>query len=258
MRLRPRRVPLLPAAPDWLREVPLAHRGLHGDGVPENSLAAFAAAAQAGVGVELDVHRSRDGVPVVVHDPTVLMGSGRRRPVASLTAAELGAVSLGGSDLGVPRLADALAALVDVPVMVEIKNVAPSAGLLEPAVAALLGAHTGPVCVASFNPRSLAWFRRHQPEVPRAQTAGSLSHVPMPALLRWSLQSLRWIRMVQPAAVSYGIRGHRQPRRAGLPGVRRGGRGLDGRIGGRPRTCAPLRRQRRLRAPAAVVRPRVA
>ena len=78
-------------------------------------------------------------------------------------------------------------------------------------MAALLAMHRGPVCVASFNPRSLAWFRHHQPDVPRALTAGSLSHVPMPAVLRWSLRSLRFVRTVQPAAVSYGLRGVDHP-----------------------------------------------
>lgn len=202
-----RHFPLLPAAPAWLREVPLAHRGLHGDGVPENSLAAFAAAARAGVGVELDVHRSRDGVPVVVHDPDVAVPGGGRRPVASLTAAELAALRLEGGDRGVPRLADALAALVDVPVMVEVKNLSTAPGLLEPAVAAALAHHAGPVCVASFNPRSLAWFRHHVPGRPRAQTSGLLADVPMPSLLRWSLRTLRWLRAVQPAAVSYDLQG---------------------------------------------------
>ena len=43
--------------PGWVTDVPLAHRGLWSDdGPPENSLAAFAAARDAGVGVELDVH----------------------------------------------------------------------------------------------------------------------------------------------------------------------------------------------------------
>ena len=193
-----RRFPLLPAAPDWLRDVPLAHRGLHGEGVPENSLAAFEAAARAGVGVELDVHRSRDGIPVVVHDPDVRDASGVWRPVSALTARELQARD-------VPRLVDALQVLADVPVMVEVKNVRPAAGLLEPAVAALLASHPGPVCVASFNPRSLAWFRDHLPDVPRAQTAGGLAHVPMPALVRWSLRTLRWLRAARPAAVSYAL-----------------------------------------------------
>jgi glycerophosphoryl diester phosphodiesterase len=206
-----RRFPLLPAPPDWLRDVPFAHRGLHGDGAVENTMAAFEAAAAAGVGVELDVHRSGDGVPVVVHDPTVVVAGGRRRAVGELDAADLRALRLGGTDQGVPSLREALAALVDVPVMVEVKNLTTAAGLLEPAVAATLAEHPGPVCVASFNPRSLGWFRRHLPDVPRAQTAGPLAEVPMPAALRWSLRSLRWLRAVRPAAVSYELAGLHHP-----------------------------------------------
>lgn len=202
-----RRFPLLPAPPDWLREVPLAHRGLHGDGIPENSLAAFEAAAAAGVGVELDVHASRDRVPVVVHDPDVVDRDGTRRRIADLDAAALGALRLDGTIQGVPRLDQALAVLVDVPVMVEIKNVRVGAGLLESGVAAALTRHRGPACVASFNPRSLVWFRHHLPDVPRAQTSGPLAGVPMPGVLRWSLRTLRWLRAVQPAAVSYELAG---------------------------------------------------
>ena len=197
----------MPAPPRWLREVPLAHRGLHGDGIPENSLAAFAAAAAAGVGVELDVHCARDGVPVVVHDPHVPTGDGRRRRVADLDAAALGALRLDGTDQGVPRLDDALAVLTDVPVMVEVKSLRVGTGRLEVAVAAALARHRGPLCVASFNPRSLTWFRHNFPGVPRAQTAGLLAEVPMPTVLRWSLRTLRWLRAVQPAAVSYELAG---------------------------------------------------
>lgn len=207
----PRHVPLLPSPPGWLRDVPLAHRGLHGDGAPENTLAAFEAAARAGVGVELDVHRSRDGIPVVVHDPDVLDADGRRRPVAGLDASELAALRPGGGDHGVPSLREVLQVLREVPVMVELKNVRPRAGLLEPAVAPLLLTHPGPVCVASFNPRSLAWFRRRLPDLPRVQTMGSLAAVPMPSVLRRSLEGLRWIRMVRPAAVSYAIAGVDHP-----------------------------------------------
>lgn len=202
-----RRVPLLPAPPAWLREVPLAHRGLHGGGVPENSMAAFEAAAAAGVGVELDVHRSRDGVPVVIHDRDLVRLTGRADRVARLDVAELAAVRLGEDGGGIPRLADALAVLTDVPVMVEVKNLTPAASLLEPAVAAVVDRHRGPACVASFNPRSLAWFRRFAPDLPRVQTAGPMATASLPAPLRWSLRTLRWLRAVQPCAVSYDLAG---------------------------------------------------
>ena len=40
---------------------PFAHRGLHGPRRPENSIAAFEAAVQAGYAIELDVRVSADG-----------------------------------------------------------------------------------------------------------------------------------------------------------------------------------------------------
>ena len=45
-----------------------AHRGLHGNGVPENSLTAFKLARENGYGVELDVQMTRDKKLVVFHD----------------------------------------------------------------------------------------------------------------------------------------------------------------------------------------------
>src|SRR3546814_14142430 len=47
---------------------PFAHRGLHGDGRVENSMAAFEAAIAAGHGFELDVQETADGQALVFHD----------------------------------------------------------------------------------------------------------------------------------------------------------------------------------------------
>ena len=46
----------------------IAHRGLWGRGVPENSLAAAAAAIGGGFAIECDVRLSRDGTVIVFHD----------------------------------------------------------------------------------------------------------------------------------------------------------------------------------------------
>lgn len=200
-----RRLPPLPDPPAWLREVPFAHRGLHGDDVAENTVGAFRAAAAAGVGVELDVHRSRDGVPVVIHDPDLVRVTGRSERVEHVDAHALATLRVGDTDDGVPTLAAALRVLVDVPVMVEIKNIRPGPTLLEPAVAALLADHPGPACVASFNPRTLTWFRRRAPAVPRVQTAGAFEHPDLPDAIAWSLRTLRWLRPVRPCAVAYEV-----------------------------------------------------
>ena len=55
-------------APEWLTAWEYAHRGLHGDGVPENSLAAAEGAIAAGLGIECDIQMSADNVPMVFHD----------------------------------------------------------------------------------------------------------------------------------------------------------------------------------------------
>jgi glycerophosphoryl diester phosphodiesterase len=87
------------------RTLRLAHRGdwRH---APENSLAALLAAeAVPGCdGLEFDVRRSSDGVPVLLHDETLKRVYGRPDRVDELTVEPLEAV-------GIPTLADALAAI---------------------------------------------------------------------------------------------------------------------------------------------------
>ncbi len=87
------------------RTLRLAHRGDWRQ-APENTLGAFAAAlAIPGCdGLEFDVRRSRDGVPVLLHDETLQRVQGRPDRVDALTADELEAH-------GIPTLADALIAI---------------------------------------------------------------------------------------------------------------------------------------------------
>ena len=73
----------------------IGHRGAS-EHAPENSLAAFRMAIEAGAdGVEFDVQLSRDGVPVVIHDTDLKRTGLRGEKVADLTAKELGTVDIG-------------------------------------------------------------------------------------------------------------------------------------------------------------------
>jgi glycerophosphoryl diester phosphodiesterase len=123
-------------------------------------MAAFAAARDAGYGVELDVRLAADGVPVVVHDADLARVAGRPLRVDALPSAALGDVVLSGGER-IPTLSAVLAALPDAPVMVELKHDAVRLGGLEAAVAPLVARHRGPVCVASFHPGAVVWFRRN-------------------------------------------------------------------------------------------------
>ena len=82
------------AAPDMIAPLFAAHRG--GAALwPENSLLAFGNAVALGADyLELDVHLSRDGEIVVIHDPTLDRTTTGSGPVRERTAAELRALRL--------------------------------------------------------------------------------------------------------------------------------------------------------------------
>jgi glycerophosphoryl diester phosphodiesterase len=192
---RPLRRPHFPAAPGWLSD-PLAHRGLHGPGGPsENTLEAFAAARDAGYGVELDVHLSADGAPVVHHDPVLADG----RPLVEVGVADLPS--------HVPTLVSSLHVLARVPVMVELKQRGVRIGALERGVAGVLDGHPGPHCVASFHPASIAWFARDRPGTARVFTVTDQHDAPMHPVLRDRFASLQHLRLLRPHAISFDVRG---------------------------------------------------
>ena len=155
---------------------------------------------------------TRDRVPVILHDASLERATGQGGRVSELTYDQLSRRPLGGTQEIVPRMDQVLQLVAGrVPVMVEIKSMHVAPGRISGLVADLLDDYAGPVCVASFNPRVLGWFRRHRPELPRVMTAGSLRGVPMPSLLRRRLSRLKDLALLQPAAVSYELEGLPSP-----------------------------------------------
>ncbi len=140
-----------------------AHRGLHGNGVPENSLWAFELACEKGCGIELDVQLSRDGTVMVFHDYTLMRMTGVDKRLSELDADELCALSLGGTEQRIPTFAEVLA-LVDgrAPILVELKGESLDTALC-PRVADILREYRGDYCIESFNPLLIRDIKKHLP-----------------------------------------------------------------------------------------------
>jgi glycerophosphoryl diester phosphodiesterase len=107
------------------------HRGAPAE-FPENTLAGFRRALELGIeGIELDVHLSADGIPVVIHDETVDRTTNGRGAVADLTVEELRALDAGDGEY-VPTLAEVLDLMGDnVHVDIEVKANAAGQAVLE-------------------------------------------------------------------------------------------------------------------------------
>lgn len=152
-----------------------AHRGLHTKdrSVPENSLAAFQRAAEAGYGIELDVRFTKDLQIVVFHDNTLLRVCGIDRTVDSYTYEELRTFHLFESEEHIPLFFDVLS-LVDgrVPLLVELKTGSKNQLLCERTLQLLRNYH-GQFCIESFHPMIVRWFRLNAPDILRGQLSAA-------------------------------------------------------------------------------------
>lgn len=141
-----------------------AHRGLHGDGVPENSLGAFALACEKGFAIELDVHLSKDKEVMVFHDATLERMTGNTAKINELTCEELSELKLADTEERIPTLKQVLELVGGkVPLLVELKGESTDTSLCAE-VAKLLREYSGEYCIESFNPLLLAAMRKQLPD----------------------------------------------------------------------------------------------
>lgn len=184
----------------------IAHRGLHQNpAIPENSLAAFARAVEAGYGIELDVQLTADDRLVVFHDETLERVCGDPRKLHELTFAELQELRLFGTEEKIPLFRDVLE-LIDgrVPLLVEIK---PEGRYLTTTrlTDELLRDYPGEYIVESFHPMVLRWLRKNSPDTIRGQlsTHYSREKVVMPGWQRLLLTNLMLDFLTRPDFIAY-------------------------------------------------------
>lgn len=180
-----------------------AHRG-GAKLAPENTMAAFANGLALGSdGIECDVHLSRDGVAMVIHDRTLDRTTDATGPVSARTADELISVDAGyrfvaldgrtpfrGRRVGVPRLDMVLAEFRDARVIIEMKQG-------EPALArAVLDAirrskAIDRVCVGSFYRRGLETLRVDEPAVATSASEDEARWTLYRSWCRWPARARR-------------------------------------------------------------------
>lgn len=151
------------------------HRGASAY-APMNTIPAFELAVEQGAdAVELDVHLSKDGELVIVHDFTVNKTTNGTGEVTEMTLAELKALDAGAwfapefAGTEIPTLDEVFEAVgKKLFVNVEIKSLSPTGDGTEEAVAACIERHAMQerVIVSAFNPKVLKRFRPLMPSLP--------------------------------------------------------------------------------------------
>jgi glycerophosphoryl diester phosphodiesterase len=158
---------------------------------PENTLRSFVRAEQAGMdAIELDLHLSKDGALVVMHDADVGRTTDGSGPIAELTLAELRELDAGEGER-VPVFEEVLDA-VRAPIQAEIKDTAAARALAEVMLRRGLADR---VEVLSFHDEALAAISRLVPGVRTALVAD-----------RWEADVVDRAKTVGAAALVLNIR----------------------------------------------------
>jgi glycerophosphoryl diester phosphodiesterase len=184
-----------------------AHRGLFDNesDAPENSRKAISLAVERSYGVEFDVRLTRDHVPVVIHDNSLIRVGGVDIMVPDLTFEELAEIKLFDSNQGIPTLHDVLSEIDGrVPIIVELKQDTGGDTTICDVVAPILDSYKGDYMVESFNPVLMIWYKKNRPSVIRGQlSTNHMKEGKKGLLLNLSLQYLLFNFMVKPDFIAY-------------------------------------------------------
>ncbi|MDR1094229.1 MAG: glycerophosphodiester phosphodiesterase [Clostridiales bacterium] len=187
----------------WLVKKPIAHRGLHNDAQPENSLGAFENAIKHGYPIELDVHALDDGTVVVFHDESLCRMTGRDGYITNLKADDLKDIRLAKTDAKIPTFAETLEFVAGrTPILIEIKNDG-KIGTLEKSLHDLVKHYDGEFAVQSFNPYSVEYFKKNAPHIPRGQLSCFFKGSDLTRLKRYMLKRLKFFSTARPDFISY-------------------------------------------------------
>lgn len=188
----------------WLVDNYIAHRGLHNQNLPENSLGAFENAIKHGYAIEIDVHLISDGTVVVFHDEKLDRMTNKDGYIFSLTKDMLKNYNLKNTNYVIPTLEEVLN-FVDgkVPLLIEIKNPG-KVGELEKEVISLLKNYQGQFAVQSFNPFSLNYFYLNAPHILRGQLSGKFKDSDLSRLKKNFLKNMYFNKKVsKPHFIAY-------------------------------------------------------
>ncbi len=192
-----------------------AHRGLHGIGKPENSMAAFRAALEHGYGIELDIHLLKDGNLAVIHDASLKRTAGVDIQIEDLTTEELKNYHLEGTQETIPAFREVLDLFAGkAPLIVELKPERGNHAALAQKACEMLADYEGIYCMESFDPRCIHWLKKNRPGVIRGQLAENFlqnKHSKLPLSLKFAMTFNLLNFLIRPDFVAYKFADRKNP-----------------------------------------------
>jgi glycerophosphoryl diester phosphodiesterase len=186
----------------WILKTPIAHRGLHNDKSPENSLSSFDNAIKKSHAIELDIRFTSDNEIIVFHDKTTKRICGDDLVINETPLKKLTTLKLLDSSESIPTLKETLDRINGkVPLLIEIKNEY-EVGPFEEKLAKLLKSYPHEFAIQSFNPWSLKKVKELDPTIKVGLLSGSFKKSSLGHVSKFVLRNLLLTPYVQPDFLS--------------------------------------------------------
>ena len=185
---------------------PIAHRGLHNEKDPENSLSAFSNAIEKSYPIEIDLHLTSDNIIYVFHDDNLKRMTGLDKLIKDSNKEELSTLRLNNTKESIPTLKQVLD-LVDgkVPLLIEIKKDGKPKEIAE-ILTSMLKDYKGTVAVQSFYPDYLYFVRKFNPKIKRGQLATCKFPSSIPHIQRFASKNMLGNPISRPSFIAYDFR----------------------------------------------------
>ena len=185
---------------NWLLTKPIAHRGLWGEGVPENSTLAYGKASEKKIPIEIDIHLTADGHLVSFHDDNLFRMTGEDCLIWNKSLSELKQLRLNDSKYSIPTLNEVLEiANGKSPLLIEFKN-QPSKEFLGKAIS-VLKEYKGEFAVQSFNPFYIIQTKKLAPEFIRGILTDPATDIKKKST-RWAISKMPFNFLAKPDFIS--------------------------------------------------------
>lgn len=185
----------------WLLNTPIAHRGLWGEDIVENSLIAYKNAVDKGFAIEIDLWASKDGTLFSFHDDNLLRMTGVDKKIYDCDDEFLKSLKLGNSDQKIPTFREVLFTVNGkVPLLIEIKD-QPDKFIVE-RVLDELDEYQGGFAIQSFNPKYMQKVKKIAPHVIRGVLGTNYVEGVSP-FIRFVLKHMPLNHKVKPDFISY-------------------------------------------------------
>ncbi len=188
----------------WLLNIPIAHRGLWGEKIVENSLSAYKNAIEKGYPIEIDVYSSVDGELFCFHDQDLERMTGQKGYIYQKTAKEILSLKLNGCDERIPTFDEVLSVVnAKVPLLIELKD-QPNSDFVDKVINRLKS-YKGEFAIQSFNPLYIKRVKKLAPFFLRGILGTKTYSKHLRFIKRFIVKNMNLNFLIKPDFISYSF-----------------------------------------------------